>query len=66
MYEEKIIEEFGVPFLTNKNSNSSFLTHYSAWDKGVYYVTLETTKYADGKIKVTMSFFDRKKDTDLF
>ncbi|WP_336637699.1 S-layer homology domain-containing protein [Lysinibacillus fusiformis] len=66
MYEEKVIEEFGVPDLTNTINNSSLLTYYSAWDEGIYYVTLETTKYADGKVKVIMSFFDSKKDKDLF
>ncbi|MGR7910319.1 S-layer homology domain-containing protein [Lysinibacillus capsici] len=62
MYEEKVIEEFGVPDLTNTINNSSFLSYYSAWDMGIYYATLETTKYADGKVTVIMSFFDRKKD----
>ena len=61
MYEEKVIEEFGVPYLANKNNNSSFLSYYSAWDKGAYYVTLETIKYADGKVTVEMVFFDSKK-----
>lgn len=62
MYEEKVIEEFGVPDLTNTLNNSNFLSYYSAWDMGIYYATLETTKYADGKVTVIMSFFDRKKD----
>ncbi|MEK5331052.1 S-layer homology domain-containing protein [Lysinibacillus sp. FSL W8-0992] len=62
MYEEKVIEEFGVPFLTNKVSNSSYLSYYSAWDMGAYYVTLETTKKAEGEVTVKVTVFDSRKE----
>lgn len=57
MYEEKVIEEFGVPNSTFKTNTSNFLLYDSQWDTGVYTVLLKTTKL-DGKITVELSFFD--------